>query len=95
MRSEVWAQHLNEVVETLRRAMQDVNMSIDELAALSGVDRAEILAVLAGKADVLPKSSAVLAAILSGRIAEQARQRSRRETVSPEAYEARKKRAGL
>lgn len=72
MNSEVWDRHSSDVVETLRRAMVDANMSIDELSALSGVSREEILSVLAGGTDVDPKTSALLAATLSGRIAEQA-----------------------
>ncbi len=86
MSSEVWERHSNEIVETLRRAVEDANMSIDELVALSGVDRAEVTSVLVGGTKVAPGTSALLAATLSSRIAEQARQNILREAMRMESH---------
>jgi hypothetical protein len=72
MRSDVWERHSGQVVETLRRAMQDANISIDELSALSGIDRAEIRSVLDHGTSVAPNTSARLAVTLSDQIADRA-----------------------
>ena len=68
--SQIFEQLSGQIAETLRRAFEDANISIDELSALSGVEREEIIGVLFGNLPASPKTSAVLAAVLGGRLGE-------------------------
>ena len=68
--SDIFEQLSGQIAETLKRAFDDANISIDELAALSGIEREEIVGVLYRNLPASPKTSAVLAAVLGGRLGE-------------------------
>ena len=77
--NKVWERSSQDVVETLQRAMLDTSISFDELATLSSIDRDTIVAMFSGQREIDAQSSALLAATLSARIAEQIKARARRD----------------
>ena len=72
--SDIWERSAGEVVETLRQALKDSNMSLDELASRSGIAREEVKEIFEGTRELSAQTSGILATTLSARLLEIFRQ---------------------